>query len=137
NPTDQNLHEIEKSVGKLFIQLVVAACIGASFEAWGPAALAFALTGQLFDIGMNFDVFLGRLQSVLTWAFHDPLILDLDNDGVEVSALAGSTVDFDFDGDGFAERTGWVSSDDGILVYDKNSNGNVDSVAELFGSKTQ
>ncbi|QND66706.1 hypothetical protein HB777_24225 [Mesorhizobium loti] len=68
--------------------------------------------------------------------FHD-LVLDLDGDGVELSPLAGSTVHFDYDGDGFAERTGWVSADDGILVVDANRNGVVDGVSELFGSSTQ
>ncbi len=31
--------------------------------------------------------------------------------------------------DGFAERTGWVMGDDGILVYDRNGNGTVAPVA--------
>jgi hypothetical protein len=61
----------------------------------------------------------------------------LDLDGIELSALAGSTVHFDYDGDGLAERTGWVCADDGILVIDRNGNGAVDGGAELFGSTTQ
>ncbi|MFC3321665.1 calcium-binding protein [Mesorhizobium cantuariense] len=69
--------------------------------------------------------------------FHDPLILDLGGDGIHLSPLAGSPVHFDYDGDGFAERTGWVSADDGILVVDANGNGVVDGVSELFGSSTQ
>ncbi|WP_263013271.1 calcium-binding protein [Mesorhizobium sp. AR02] len=68
---------------------------------------------------------------------HDPLILDLNGDGIHLSPLAGSTVHFDYDGDGFAERTGWVSADDGILVRDANGNGSVDGASELFGSSTQ
>jgi uncharacterized protein YbcV (DUF1398 family) len=43
----------------------------------------------------------------------------------------------DLDGNGFAERTGWVSADDGLLAYDLNRNGTVDGVGELFGSSTQ
>jgi hypothetical protein len=76
-------------------------------------------------------------QEVLKAVLRDPLVLDLDGDGVEVTALAGSSVHFDFDQDGFAERTGWVSPDDGILVIDRNGNGIVDGAAELFGSATQ
>ena len=68
---------------------------------------------------------------------RDPLILDLDGDGIEVSGLDGSTVHFDYGGDGFAERTGWVSADDGLLAIDDNGNGKVDGAAELFGSPTQ
>ena len=76
-------------------------------------------------------------QEVLKAVLRDPLVLDLDGDGVEVTALAGSSVHFDYDQDGFAERTGWVSPDDGILVIDRNGNGIVDGAAELFGSATQ
>ena len=68
---------------------------------------------------------------------RDPLILDLDGDGIETIALANSTTHFDFNGDGFAERTGWAAPDDGILVIDDNNNGQVDGTAELFGSPTQ
>jgi hypothetical protein len=68
----------------------------------------------------------------------DPLVIDLDNDGIELAALGnaitGSQVHFDFGNDGFAERTGWVMPDDGILVHDKNGNGLVDNAGELFGS---
>lgn len=30
---------------------------------------------------------------------------------------------FDFDGDGLKNATGWVKSDDGILVFDRNGDG--------------
>ena len=30
---------------------------------------------------------------------------------------------FDFDGDGFAEYTEWISDTQGLLVWDKNQNG--------------
>ena len=62
-----------------------------------------------------------------------PLILDLDNDGIEtVSAEIG--VQFDHDGDQFAESTGWASSDDGMLAIDLNGNGLIDDGSELFGN---
>ncbi len=38
--------------------------------------------------------------------------------------------------DGFAERTGWVGADDGLLVRDLNGNNRIDSGRELFGSET-
>ncbi|AUX78428.1 calcium-binding protein [Sinorhizobium fredii] len=77
------------------------------------------------------------LTSPLVGMRHDPLVLDLDGDGVELSTLDSSNVHFDYDQDGFAEKTGWVSSDDGILAIDRNNNGSVDGVSELFGSPTQ
>ena len=68
---------------------------------------------------------------------YDPLVLDLDGDGVELTPLvitqSSGGIRFDLDNDQFAEVTGWVSTDDGLLVWDKNSNGNIDDVNELFG----
>jgi Ca2+-binding RTX toxin-like protein len=67
----------------------------------------------------------------------DPLVLDLAGDGIELSSLNASTVHFDYAGDGFAERTGWGSANDGILAIDDNDNGLIDNGLELFGSSTQ
>jgi hypothetical protein len=33
----------------------------------------------------------------------------------------------------YAERTGWVRPDDGILVRDLNGNGRIDNITEMFG----
>ena len=80
---------------------------------------------------------LGSLIAPLLVLIRDPLVLDLNGDGIHTVSLADSLVHFDYNGDGFAERTGWVSPQDGILVIDANGNGQVDSMAELFGSPTQ
>ncbi|MCF6345768.1 MAG: hypothetical protein L3J00_04770 [Thiomicrorhabdus sp.] len=66
----------------------------------------------------------------------DPLILDLNGDGVELVQLTDSTARFGVNGDDFATPTGWVNANDGLLVLDKNSNGRIDSVNELFGNTT-
>ncbi|MBU6140399.1 MAG: hypothetical protein KGP29_02430, partial [Proteobacteria bacterium] len=63
----------------------------------------------------------------------DPLTLDLDGDGVELVSLENSNTFFDLDADGLRENVGWISSDDGILVYDSNNSGSVDNINELFG----
>jgi Ca2+-binding RTX toxin-like protein len=65
-----------------------------------------------------------------------PLVLDLDGDGVELTALANSNAFFDLDSDNFAEQTGWVGPDDGLLAFDRNGNGKIDNITELFGSGT-
>lgn len=49
----------------------------------------------------------------------DPLVLDLDNDGIETIGINGTAVVFDHDGDGIKTGTGWVASDDGLLVMDR------------------
>jgi len=73
--------------------------------------------------------------SAKTVFFKDPLILDLDNDGLETINVADGAY-FDHDGNGFAEQTGWAKSDDGLLVMDRNGNGTIDNGAELFGDQT-
>lgn len=64
-----------------------------------------------------------------------PLIVDLDGDGVETSGKANG-VYFDHDGNGFAEKSGWVGKDDGLLVRDINGNGQIDNGTELFGNNS-
>lgn len=64
----------------------------------------------------------------------DPLVLDLDGDGIETTTLASFSPYFDLNGDNFAERTGWIHRDDGFLVVDSNSNGNIDDISEMFGN---
>jgi hypothetical protein len=67
---------------------------------------------------------------------QDPLVLDLNGNGVELSDLRrGEGVSFDITGDGVEERVAWVRPDDGFLAYDRNANGTIDSGAELFGDQ--
>ncbi len=66
---------------------------------------------------------------------HDPLVLDLDGDGIETTSLEYCAC-FDHNGDGFAERTGWVGPDDGLLVMDRNGDGLINDGGELFSDHT-
>jgi Ca2+-binding RTX toxin-like protein len=105
-------------------------------------ALGAALMAGLYFSANKLGEFAGKLEfdlisGALEQALKDPLILDLDGDGIELSALANSQVHFDYDNNGFAEKTGWVSSDDGLLAIDLNGNGVIDGGRELFGSPTQ
>ncbi|MCV0425006.1 MAG: tandem-95 repeat protein, partial [Roseibium sp.] len=75
-----------------------------------------------------------RVGKIIAWgSVVDPLIFDLDGDGIETIAIEDGDVYFDIDGDFFAEKTGWLSGDDGFLTLDKNGNGRVDDITELFG----
>ncbi|MDI9335498.1 MAG: hypothetical protein QM520_00475 [Gammaproteobacteria bacterium] len=66
---------------------------------------------------------------------HDPLALDLDGDGIETTSTRdGTVILFDQNADGVKTGTGWVKSDDGWLVLDRN--GTIDSGRELFGVDT-
>ncbi|MEL7405639.1 MAG: RHS repeat-associated core domain-containing protein [Cyanobacteria bacterium J06558_2] len=65
-----------------------------------------------------------------------PLVLDLDGDGIELTAVNTTNVFFDVDNDGFREATGWVQPDDGLLVLDRNNDGYINDNSELFGNFT-
>ncbi|NHZ80008.1 hypothetical protein F2P44_12075 [Massilia sp. CCM 8695] len=70
-----------------------------------------------------------------TRARVDPLVLDLNHDGLINSVGSDqSSVYFDFNSDAIAERTGWISPADGMLVSDENKNRFVDNLSELFGN---
>ena len=75
------------------------------------------------------------LVKTIRWVYADPLVLDLDGDGLEISPLSQGVL-FDGDGDGIKTGTAWVGADDGLLVWDRNGNGTIDSGAELFGDQT-
>ncbi|WP_306423178.1 calcium-binding protein, partial [Acinetobacter sp. YH12086] len=66
----------------------------------------------------------------------DPLILDLNHDGIINTKNLNQGVNFDLDGNGFAEKTSWVASQDGFVVLDLNENGEIDNGGELFGTDT-
>ena len=63
-----------------------------------------------------------------------PLVIDLNGNGVSVSSLNNSSTHFDMDMDGMAERTAWVQNGDGLLALDRNSDGVISDISELFGS---
>ncbi len=67
--------------------------------------------------------------------YVDPVILDLNGDGTYASTLEEG-VYFDFEGDGYKEKTAWATEEDGLLVGDVNGNGIVDNGSELFGDQT-
>ena len=62
----------------------------------------------------------------------DPVVLDLNGDGVKLTSYNDSEVTFDVDNDGKQERTGWVSKEDGILVDDKNHDGKINNITETI-----
>src|SRR5574338_185909 len=68
---------------------------------------------------------------------RDPLVLDLDNDGVEtVPVSATNPILFDLDADGLKAGTGWIKSDDGLLALHRDANALIDDGSELFGDAT-
>ncbi|MHC8510381.1 MAG: hypothetical protein ACYYKD_13530 [Rhodospirillales bacterium] len=63
----------------------------------------------------------------------DPLVFDLDGDGVNLLG-PGAGAHFDMDGDGAAESTGWFGPGDALLVIDENQNGKIDGMGEVVSA---
>lgn len=67
---------------------------------------------------------------------HSPLFIDLGQNGIELSSQEKGIL-FDVTGDGVADSISWVTNaDDVALVLDKNHNGQIDGIHELFGNNT-
>ncbi|MGD9865078.1 MAG: hypothetical protein AB7S99_17890, partial [Pseudodonghicola sp.] len=66
----------------------------------------------------------------------DPIVIDLDGDGVELTQMNAPLVFFDRQGNGIATSTGWVDPDDGLLARDLDGDGAINTQAELFGNDT-
>ncbi|KKR02932.1 MAG: Outer membrane adhesin-like protein [Candidatus Uhrbacteria bacterium GW2011_GWF2_39_13] len=66
---------------------------------------------------------------------HDPLILDLDGDGIETTNLTNGGY-FDHDENGFAETSAWVGIDDGVLAMDLDEDGIINNGSELIETFT-
>jgi hypothetical protein len=68
-------------------------------------------------------------------ALGTPVILDLNGNGVETLSISRG-VEFDLFATGNRVNTGWVGSSDGLLVMDRNLDGQINDGSELFGSST-
>lgn len=90
-----------------------------------------------FDIDISLDINQSYISSLNTSAsivkLTYPLVLDLEGNGIETISLSDSNAYFDLDGDGFAEKVGWLSKNDATLVIDKNNNGIIEGMGEVFG----
>ncbi|MBQ9609709.1 MAG: calcium-binding protein [Lachnospiraceae bacterium] len=106
------------------------------------ATIAFKIADFVGDIseeiirgiGKSFDN-LYDLATTIIREFNDPLVIDLDKDGFELLSVEDG-VFFNEDANGLAEKTAWVSPDDGLLAIDLNGDGIINGGSELFGDST-
>jgi len=66
----------------------------------------------------------------------DPLIIDMAGNGIQLDSWQASNALFDLTGDGTKEDTGWTKAngDDAFLVIDKNNDGKINDISEMFGN---
>ncbi len=83
------------------------------------------LSGLVFLRGASFTL------DVTFASVADPIILDLDGDGIELSTISDS-VAFDLNADGVAEEMAWTAGEDGILVMDLDGSGAIEDGSEMF-----
>ncbi|MBO9123106.1 MULTISPECIES: VCBS domain-containing protein [unclassified Rhizobium] len=72
-----------------------------------------------------------ELQVSITKPNGDPIILDLDHNGIALSTLDNG-VSFDINADGHQDKIAWTAGSDGILAYDVDGNGKIDNGSEIF-----
>ncbi|MBR3024515.1 MAG: hypothetical protein IKH71_08705, partial [Oscillospiraceae bacterium] len=65
----------------------------------------------------------------------DPLVIDLEEKGIELISKDENDVHFDLDVNGFMENVTWINGTDGFLAIDRNKNGKIDDGTELFGDR--
>jgi Ca2+-binding RTX toxin-like protein len=95
-----------------------------------------------FSIFKSWEDLMGHAMKALTGESHwgtsiDPLVFDLNGNGLTLSLRDANIASFDIDQDGFSEHVGWVRGGDGLLVRDINANGVIDNIGEMFGNATQ
>jgi len=66
----------------------------------------------------------------------DPIVVDLDNDGIELLRIFEGP-NFDMWSVDRLQAVGWVHPDDAFLAYDRDGNGMIDNGSELFGNVNQ
>ncbi len=77
-------------------------------------------------------------QNDMSWdAGITPIVIDLNGDGIQTLSRAHSTGAFDLLGTGKAIQSGWLSGEDGFLAWDRNGNGRIDDISELFGGNNK
>jgi hypothetical protein len=117
---------------------------------WNPYGQGLAATVRLFlnhgqivadELSRIPDIIAeryGQAQNAIQPIRRDPLVLDIDNDGLETTGIISTTnpILFNHNADGIKTATGWVNADDAFLVLDKNANGLIDDGRELFGDAT-
>ncbi|CAG0123806.1 partial Serine-aspartate repeat-containing protein D, partial [Rhodocyclaceae bacterium] len=66
-----------------------------------------------------------------------PIVIDLNGDGIQTISRENALGSFDLLGNGNPIQSGWLSGNDGFLAVDRNGNGRIDDISELFGGNAK
>lgn len=91
----------------------------------GDPAATFG-SGQIAANGMSIAEFHD------TYFGDNPVLLDLNGNGIEITSLGQSTAFFDTTNDGLSNRTAWAGTGDGGLFYDADGDGTISSTKEFI-----
>ncbi|WP_206513403.1 beta strand repeat-containing protein [Rhizobium phaseoli] len=61
----------------------------------------------------------------------EPVVLDLDGNGIKLTQQTSSITYFDMAGDGKQHLTAWAAAGDGVLAIDANGDGKIDQKSEI------
>jgi hypothetical protein len=123
---------LEKGIElELYTQQMVTEFVNEVRDWW--AELSDSIDGLSDSISAAYWKFLDALAASLI----DPLIIDTAGNGIKLDSWQTSTVLFDLDGNGTKENTGWTKAngDDAFLVIDKNNDGKINDITEMFGNR--
>ena len=100
-------------------------------KAGAPSTSLFSKVRQLGSVASNsMGLFSGD-------CLHSPLMIELSEKKIELSSQEQG-VDFDVTNNGHKERISWpVNHTTNLLVLDRNGNGVIDNINELFGNNTK
>lgn len=66
----------------------------------------------------------------------DPILFDLNGNGIKTSIYAAQGIHYDYNNDGFAEKISWATEGDGVLVVDANNDGKIQGSSDILTSLT-
>ena len=61
-----------------------------------------------------------------------PILLDLNGNGIEIAEFSQSTTFLDGTGDGLQSRTSWAAPGDGVLIFDADGDGAISEALEFI-----
>jgi hypothetical protein len=75
-------------------------------------------------------VTIANLSTLISNGHIDPIVLDLGAPGISLAPIEQG-VQFDMDGDGIRDHMAWTAGDDGILAFDLDRSGTIQSGKEI------